>query len=119
MCEFSELYKCAPADALQERIMQAGGRVVQLQGPRVQGLLAVSRAIGDHSLRPYVTACPEVTHVGRRHGDELLLLASDGLWDMMSCQVGGQVQRPAGLVWAWACHGMPGGTVCWRGQVRC
>lgn len=70
--------------------MQAGGRVVQLHGPRVQGLLAVSRAIGDHSLRPYVTACPEVTHVARKPGDELLLLGSDGLWSVMSCQVGGQ-----------------------------
>ena len=48
------------------------------------GVLAVSRAIGDHCLRPFVIARPEVTILQRRPDDELLLLASDGLWDVLS-----------------------------------
>lgn len=50
------------------------------------GLLAVSRAIGDHSLRPYVIAEPEVTIINRHPDDELLVMASDGLWDVMTNQ---------------------------------
>jgi len=44
------------------------------------GLLAMSRALGDHFLRPHVIADPEVTSFQRSGDDEMLLLASDGLW---------------------------------------
>jgi hypothetical protein len=73
---------------VQARITRCGGQVVQHKGARVQGVLAMTRALGDHALRPYVVAEPEVTRVARSAGDQLLLLASDGLWDVMSCQVG-------------------------------
>ena len=44
---------------------------------RVMGELAISRAIGDHKLRPYVIADPEVTHQLMHHcsNDVLLILA--------------------------------------------
>uniref|UniRef100_A0A7S0R8D2 protein-serine/threonine phosphatase n=1 Tax=Chlamydomonas leiostraca TaxID=1034604 RepID=A0A7S0R8D2_9CHLO len=61
------------------RVEAAGGYV---WWERVMGELAVSRAIGDHCLRPFVIAEPEVTRVARRPEDRLLLLASDGLWDV-------------------------------------
>ncbi|GFH11079.1 PPM-type phosphatase domain-containing protein [Haematococcus lacustris] len=38
----------------------------------------MSRAIGDHYLRPYVIAEPEA--------NEVLVLATDGLWDVFSCK---------------------------------
>lgn len=44
----------------QARVEAAGGQILFWNGVRVMGLLAVSRAIGDHSLRPYVIAEPEV-----------------------------------------------------------
>ena len=56
-------------------------------GHRVMGVLAMSRAIGDHCLRPYVIPEPEISAFARHPGDELLLLASDGLWDVMTNQV--------------------------------
>ncbi|XP_057979933.1 protein phosphatase 2C 37-like [Malania oleifera] len=65
------------------RIQAAGGRVIYWDGPRVLGVLAMSRAIGDDYLKPYVTALPEVTVTDRTTEDECLILASDGLWDVV------------------------------------
>ncbi|XP_051186782.1 probable protein phosphatase 2C 68 [Lolium perenne] len=66
------------------RIEAAGGRVIFWEGARVLGVLAMSRAIGDGYLKPFVNAIPEVTVTERSDGDECLILASDGLWDVVS-----------------------------------
>ncbi|KAF5451059.1 hypothetical protein F2P56_031358, partial [Juglans regia] len=65
------------------RIESAGGRVINWNGQRVLGVLATSRSIGDHYLRPYVISKPEVTITKRTDKDEFLILASDGLWDVI------------------------------------
>ena len=44
----------------QARVEAAGGQILFWNGVRVMGVLAVSRAIGDHCLRPFVIAQPEV-----------------------------------------------------------
>ncbi|KAH0925840.1 hypothetical protein HID58_018096 [Brassica napus] len=59
-----------------DRIEGAGGRVIYWDCPRVLGVLAMSRAIGDNYLKPYVTCEPEVT-VTDRTDDDCLILASD------------------------------------------
>ncbi|KAI8462986.1 MAG: phosphatase 2C-like domain-containing protein, partial [Monoraphidium minutum] len=69
-----------------ERVEKAGGQVLYWNGHRVMGVLAMSRAIGDHCLRPYVIPEPEITVFKRHSKDEILLLASDGLWDVMPNQ---------------------------------
>lgn len=79
---------------------KAGGQVLFFNGHRVMGVLAMSRAIGDHCLRPYVIPDPEITVLSRSAEDEVLLLASDGLWDVMSCQVSGR----EGCARAGVCH---------------
>ncbi|XP_022746340.1 protein phosphatase 2C 37-like [Durio zibethinus] len=66
------------------RIKEAGGRVIYWDGPRVLGVLAMSRAIGDNYLKPFVIPEPEVTITDRKGGDECLILASDGLWDVVT-----------------------------------
>ncbi|CAD7697161.1 unnamed protein product [Ostreobium quekettii] len=49
------------------------------------GQLAMSRALGDRRLKDKgVIADPEVTVIGRHPRDEFLVLASDGLWEVMS-----------------------------------
>ncbi|XVF23953.1 hypothetical protein REPUB_Repub13aG0084200 [Reevesia pubescens] len=66
------------------RIEEAGGRVIYWDSPRVLGVLAMSRAIGDNYLKPFVISEPEVTITERKGSDECLILASDGLWDVVT-----------------------------------
>ncbi|KAL0305212.1 UNVERIFIED_CONTAM: protein phosphatase 2C 37 [Sesamum calycinum] len=75
------------------RIQEAGGRVIFWDGPRVLGVLAMSRAIGDNYLKPYVISEPEVTITERTEEDECLILASDGLWDVVSNETACGVAR--------------------------
>ncbi|PUZ55986.1 hypothetical protein GQ55_5G257900 [Panicum hallii var. hallii] len=77
----------------QERIEAAGGRVIFWEGARVLGVLAMSRAIGDGYLKPYVCSVPEVTVADLADGDECLILASDGLWDVVSNEAACEVAR--------------------------
>jgi serine/threonine protein phosphatase PrpC len=51
---------------------------------RVNGNLALSRAIGDRSERPAVTARPDISVQALTPDDDFLVLATDGLWDVMS-----------------------------------
>ncbi|XP_013681076.2 probable protein phosphatase 2C 75 isoform X1 [Brassica napus] len=75
------------------RIEAAGGRVLVVDGARVEGILATSRAIGDTYLKPMVAWEPEVTSMRREPGDECLILASDGLWDVLSSQLACDIAR--------------------------
>ncbi|GBF87605.1 phosphatase 2C [Raphidocelis subcapitata] len=69
------------------RVRASGGCVVFRAGThRVMGMLACTRALGDHFLRPHVVSEPEVSSFRRSPGDELLLLATDGLWDAFEPQ---------------------------------
>lgn len=80
---FSNDHKPERADEMA-RIEAAGGRVIYWNGYRVGGFLAMSRAIGDRFLKQYVISEPEVTSTDRTDEDECLILATDGLWDVLS-----------------------------------
>jgi len=77
----------------KERIENAGSHV---KFNRVNGDLAVSRALGDFVYKrceavsaehQAVTAFPEIIGVGRqRDKDQFIVLACDGIWDVMSSQ---------------------------------
>ncbi|KAL6221076.1 hypothetical protein ACLB2K_008828 [Fragaria x ananassa] len=75
------------------RIEGEGGRVINWNGARVFGVLAMSRAIGDRYLRPWIIPVPEITFTARTDEDECLILASDGLWDVMTNEEVGEVAR--------------------------
>ncbi|KAJ8536720.1 hypothetical protein K7X08_035121 [Anisodus acutangulus] len=75
------------------RIEERGGRVVFADGARVEGILAMSRAIGDTYLKPYITSEPEMTFTKREAEDECLILASDGLWDVISSELACDVAK--------------------------
>ncbi|KAE8678765.1 putative protein phosphatase 2C 6 [Hibiscus syriacus] len=75
------------------RIEREGGRVINWNGARVFGVLAMSRAIGDRYLKPWIIPVPDVTFTTRTDEDECLILASDGLWDVMTNEEAGEVAR--------------------------
>lgn len=81
------------------RIEAAGGKVIQWNGYRVFGVLAMSRSIGDRYLKPWIIPVPEVTIVPRAKDDECLVLASDGLWDVLSNEEVCDVARKRILLW--------------------
>ncbi|OMO53906.1 hypothetical protein CCACVL1_28252 [Corchorus capsularis] len=70
----------------RERVVSAGGQVKwQVDTWRVgPAALQVTRSIGDDDLKPAVTAEPEITETVLSVEDEFLVMASDGLWDVVS-----------------------------------
>uniref|UniRef100_A0A7N0V015 protein-serine/threonine phosphatase n=1 Tax=Kalanchoe fedtschenkoi TaxID=63787 RepID=A0A7N0V015_KALFE len=81
------------------RIEAAGGKVIQWNGHRVFGVLAMSRSIGDRYLKPSIIPEPEVMFIPRAKEDECLILASDGLWDVMSNEEACDLARRRILQW--------------------
>ncbi|WCJ43452.1 Protein phosphatase 2C family protein [Euphorbia peplus] len=69
----------------RERIEQAGGFIIWAGTWRVGGVLAVSRAFGDKLLKPYVVAEPEIQEE-EIDGVDFIIIASDGLWNVLSNQ---------------------------------
>lgn len=65
------------------RIESLGG---QISRGRVNGSLAVSRALGDPTFKPFVTSRPYTTELILDDQDEFLIIACDGVWDMCSDQ---------------------------------
>lgn len=53
---------------------------------RVNGNLALSRAVGDRSERPAICAEPEFTVMTLDDQAQFVILATDGLWDVMTAQ---------------------------------
>ena len=62
-------------------LRKAGGAVIY---DRVGGVLAVSRAFGDHGLTGFgVISVPDVMKIDLRVIHKYLVIASDGLWDVV------------------------------------
>ncbi|KAI8912836.1 phosphatase 2C-like domain-containing protein [Gorgonomyces haynaldii] len=98
-----------PTDAVEyQRITMAGGFV---EFGRVNGNLALSRALGDFEFKdaPHlppekqiVTAYPDIEERPPNAADEFLVVACDGIWDCMSNQdvvnfVSGKIQQGLSL----------------------
>lgn len=71
------------------RIISHNGYV---KNGRVNGRLAVSRAIGDNDLKHFnsklspLTALPDILVTKLKYNDEFILIACDGLWDVINNQ---------------------------------
>lgn len=65
------------------RIQTAGGTILN---NRVNGVLAVTRALGDAYMKDLVTGHPYTTETIITPQDEFIVLACDGLWDVCTDQ---------------------------------
>lgn len=54
---------------------------------------------GDRYLKPWIIPEPEVMFVPRNREDDCLILASDGLWDVMTNEEVCEVARKRILIW--------------------
>lgn len=84
----------------KDRIVNSGGFVFRVphQDPdailRVNGSLAMSRAIGDHNFRKYgVIPDPDVMKIERRPEDDFIIVATDGLWSKVSTEFAVRIVR--------------------------
>jgi serine/threonine protein phosphatase PrpC len=68
-----------------KRVKDAGGFITR---GRVLGILAVTRSFGDHGMKDFVVAEPYITETKLDIGVHypFLILACDGVWDVMSDQ---------------------------------
>jgi serine/threonine protein phosphatase PrpC len=69
-----------------ERITSQGGFVARMgrdDVPRVNGVLAVSRSLGDMHLNPFVTWKPEILIHEIQFDDMFVFMATDGVWDAL------------------------------------
>lgn len=66
-----------------KRITDAGGFVMN---NRVNGVLAVTRSLGDASMKEFVVGSPYTTETTLDEQDEFLIVACDGLWDVCDDQ---------------------------------
>ncbi|XP_016513899.1 putative protein phosphatase 2C 58 isoform X2 [Nicotiana tabacum] len=78
-------------DKEEERdlVESKGGFVIKGPGnvPRVDGQLAMTRAFGDAKLKDHITVEPNVTIEKIDKDTDFIILASDGLWKVMSNEV--------------------------------
>ncbi|KAJ1531983.1 hypothetical protein ONE63_000619 [Megalurothrips usitatus] len=89
----------------RKRIEQAGGVVLFYGTWRVNGQLAVSRAIGDVKHKPFVSGVPDISSVSLTGDEDFLVLGCDGLWDSVkevdvAATVYEQLQNETGESWA-------------------
>lgn len=69
----------------RNRIERLGGMVMEYAGTwRVNGSLAVARAIGPASYKPFVSNEPDICCLELDGDEDFLIMASDGLWDYLS-----------------------------------
>ncbi|KAH9978556.1 protein serine/threonine phosphatase 2C [Lactifluus volemus] len=73
-----------------KRIVDSGGFVMS---GRVNGVLAVTRSLGDSSMKEFVVGAPYTTETELTDDDELLILACDGIWDVLNDQAACEVVR--------------------------
>jgi protein phosphatase 1L len=67
----------------RERIAKAGGTVSHWGVWRVEGILAMSRVIGDKSLKQFCIPDPDIVSRNIEKGDKFIVIGTDGVWDVL------------------------------------
>jgi len=66
-----------------KRIQEAGGFIVN---GRVNGQIVITRSLGDHLMKDFIIGDPYVSHQKLTEKDNALIVACDGLWDVVEDQ---------------------------------
>ncbi|KAJ9453846.1 putative protein phosphatase 2C 59 [Diplonema papillatum] len=75
----------ADVESEQQLVALRGGCVLNVMGAqRVQGLVTVTRSIGDRPVRKYLSRSPNVAAYPIAEDDCFLIIATDGLWDYVT-----------------------------------
>ncbi|KAI9003590.1 phosphatase 2C-like domain-containing protein [Gaertneriomyces semiglobifer] len=77
-----------PAEA--KRVIDTGGFMMN---NRVNGVLAVTRSLGDVSMKEWIIGSPYTTETVLTERDSFLILACDGLWDVCTDQTASDLIR--------------------------
>lgn len=56
-------------------------------------MICIGLLPGDYYLKPFVTSEPEVTVTNRTETDEFIILATDGLWDVVSNELACRITK--------------------------
>ena len=72
------------SDSIDEkrRIKNLNGFITEES--RVNGILSLSRALGDCEQQPHVTWLPDILQMDINNAIEYIIMACDGLWDVVS-----------------------------------
>ena len=75
-----------PVNEERERVERAGGKVINFSVPRVEGLLAVTRSLGDFDMADKgIIFNPHIKVIENfRDSISFVTLATDGLWDLIA-----------------------------------
>lgn len=73
----------ATVESEAQRVAAAGGFI---KNERVNGMIAISRALGDHCMKMFIISEPHFKAVELTPEDTQLILACDGVWDVISEQ---------------------------------
>jgi len=66
-----------------QRITSVGGFI---RNERVNGLVAITRSLGDHCMKSFIIGDPHLETVELNPEDSFLILACDGVWDVVPSQ---------------------------------
>lgn len=77
----------------RKRVESQGGQVVYYNGWRVEGILSVSRSLGNKNLAAFLSAEAELTEHDIASDDDFIILATDGLWAVMDSQAAVDIVR--------------------------
>jgi protein phosphatase 1L len=80
----------------RSRIESLGGMITRQGTPRVMGFLAMSRALGDTELKPFVSPEPRIVSGLLGRENDYAVLCCDGIWDVLSTETVIDIARRAG-----------------------
>lgn len=70
----------------KKRLQQMGGEIYYDGVDWRIGALSVSRSFGDIDSKPYISVKPDIFRYKLTHKDQLMIIACDGLWDVLDNQ---------------------------------